>query len=492
MNKMIGKLYPKTRVSAEELARKFPHYSNNILTRPDVSRRGFFKAAAAGLGGSFLLGQQARAQSQIVVNSGMKTKGTAKNCIVIHLVGAMSHTDTFDLKFQTGVQPASFNPTMVNGTNWPMGLMPKIGNHLGDVGIIRSMSAHALVHSLAQTWVQIGRNPAAALGDIAPNVGSVIAIEKEKERKAGQVLPTFIGLNAGAAVGPGYLSAAYAPFQVSNPRVGNTGVSDTTNSRASTQTAFDILFNKLQGYDGSLRVQAPYGSALQDMDALYAQAHGMMYSPAINAAFGVAQTDSNRYGTGSASTTFGNACLVAKQILAADQGTRFIQIDFGSWDHHTDIYGTANPNGSNVITMGTQLDNGVGAMLDDLKSAGLFDQTLVVILGEFGRTTGTITAAGGRDHFLIQSAMMAGGGIKGGTVIGTTNALGSAITDFGWAGSSTAPNRNAWAEDIESTIYSAMGVDWTTIRYDDPFKRGYEYVPFASIGTYGPINELFK
>jgi len=78
-------------------------------------------------------------------------------------------------------------------------------------------------------------------------------------------------------------------------------------------------------------------------------------------------------------------------------------------------------------------------------------------------------------------------------VIGATNADNSAVTDYGWAGSSGNPApRYIRPEDIESTIYSALGIDWTTIRYDDPFKRGFEYVPFASTGTYGPVNELWS
>ena len=85
---------------------------------------------------------------------------------------------------------------------------------LSKVAIVRSMRSWALVHNLAQTWTQIGRSPAAALGDVAPNVGSVVSLEKERERTASQVFPTFLALNAGSAVGPGYFSATYAPFKV--------------------------------------------------------------------------------------------------------------------------------------------------------------------------------------------------------------------------------------------------------------------------------------
>ena len=93
-----------------------------------------------------------------------------------------------------GVTPAAVNLTVINGINWPVGILPKTGQGLSDIAIVRSVQPWALVHSLAQVWQQIGRNPAAALGDIAPNIGSVVAIEKDPERKPTQVFPTFLTL----------------------------------------------------------------------------------------------------------------------------------------------------------------------------------------------------------------------------------------------------------------------------------------------------------
>ena len=473
----------KQRDSSEEFARKYPHHHQTLLNRPDVTRRGFFQLAAAGLTGSYLLPRASGAP--LVTNAGMTTRNTAKNVIFIHLTGAMSHVDTLDLKVGAAT-PADFNPTMVNGVNWPVGLMPKIGSHLGDVALVRSMSAWALVHSLAQTWVQIGRNPAAALGDIAPNVGSIVAIEKEKERKPGQVFPTFVALNAASASGQGYLNAAYAPFQVS-PRTGAGSIANTTNTNG--QATFNSMYSRLAQYDGAMRAQSPYGSALKDMDVLYGQARGLMYNPAVDAAFTITTQDSLRYGNGTAASSLGNALLMAKQVLLAEQGTRFIQVDYGSWDHHQNIY-----DANNLPLRAGDLDNALGALLDDLKAAGRLNDTLVIAMGEFGRTPG-ISAANGRDHYLILSALMAGGGVKGGKVIGATNSTGAnpggTITEFGWNGSGSTGPRVVRPEDIESTMYSALGIDWTTTRYDDPFGRGFEYVPFAKVGTYGPINELF-
>jgi hypothetical protein len=470
---------------ADEFAARYPHHHQTFFNRPHWSRREFFRVAGAGIAGSYLA-QKARAEGSVqIVNQGMKTKNTAKNCIFILLTGAISAVDTFDFKVTSGVTPANFAGSNVNGVFWPTGLLPKLAGQLPNMAVVRSMSAWALVHSLAQTWSQIGRNPAAALGNIAPNIGSVVAIEKDPLRTAGQVFPTFVALNSPTGAGEGYFAATYAPFRVNESGGGTSaGIPDTTNTNG--QATFNSMYSRLNQYDGALRTNSPYGATMQDYNAFYLAAQGMMYNAEVQKAFAFSSPDSVRYG----SSSFGNSCLVAKQILAADQGTKFIQISYGSWDMHQDIYGLQDPKGNNMYTMSPALDNGVSALLADLKAGGLLDETLVVMVGEFGRTP-ALSAAGGRDHYLIQSAVFAGAGIKGGRPLGVTSSDGSTVTDYGWNGSGGSGPRYVRPEDIESTIYSAMGIDWTTIRYDDPFGRGFEYVPFASEGTYGPINELW-
>jgi hypothetical protein len=475
--------------ASEKFASRFPHHHQTFFNRPDVTRRGFFRVAAqvagAGLAGSFLAGCL-RAADDATGQAGVQTINKAKNTIFILLTGAISCVDTFDLKVTNSVTPSNFTPTTIGAVNWPAGLLPKLAQQLPNIAIVRSMSAWALVHSLAQTWTQIGRNPAAALGNIAPNIGSVVAIEKDPERTANQVFPTFVALNSPSGAGPGYFPATYAPFRINEASsTTSAGVPDTSN--VSGQTQFNAMYARLHQLDDPLRINSPYGTALQDYDAFYKAAQGLMYNSAVQQAFSFSASDSMRYG----SSSFGNACLCAKQILAANQGTRFIQISYGSWDMHQDIYGLQNAKGNNMYTMSPALDNGVAALLADLKSSGMLDETLVVMVGEFGRTPG-ISAAGGRDHYLIQSSVFAGAGIKGGKVIGTTSSDGSTVTDYGWKGSGTTGPRYVRPEDIEATIYSAMGIDWTKVRQDDPFHRGFEYVPFSSTGAYGPINELWS
>jgi hypothetical protein len=439
---------------------KHPHHHKAFFARPDVSRRRFFEILGAGVTGSYLL-PRLHAGTGDTTSAGVTTQNKAKNVIFVLLTGAISHTDTFDLKGVNGVTPSNFQPTMVNGLNWPMGLLPKTGALLPNLALVRSMQAHALVHTLAQHWTQIGRNPAAALGNIAPNIGSVVAIEKDSERTPGQVFPTFLALNSAACVGSGYFSANYAPFKIAPA---TTGIPNTTNPNDPLGSGgrFNTMFGGLHTLDDPLRTNSPYGKPLQDYDSFYTQAKGMMYNSTVEKAFQFSSSDSQRYGNSS----FGNACLVAKQVLAANQGTRFVLI--------------------NLYTMGKPLDDGYSALLNDLKASGQLDSTLVVMVGEFGRTVGPLSAAGGRDHWLQQTAVFAGAGIKGGKAIGSTTSDGSQTAVPGWS-----RNRPVNAEDIEATIYSAMGIDWTTVRHDDPFGRGFEYVPFSDQNLYGPIDELW-
>lgn len=459
----------------DRLLRKYPHPHQWGFNRRHVNRRQFF--SAAGVAGSYLLLDPARARAQVRVTSQEVTmQNKAKNVIFILLTGAPSHVDTFDLKVTPSTTPAGFGPTLINGVNWPTGLLPKLGERLGDIAIVRSMRAWALVHLLAQQWTQVGRNPAAALGDIAPNIGSIVALELEKQRTPSQIFPSFIALNAQGAAGPGYLSGNYAPFKVTPS---TTGLPNTTNSEGQTRAA--NMYARLRAIDEPLRVNSPLGKSVSDYDAFYQSARNLMYNPSVDTAFKFTAAEASRYG----SSGFGNACLVAKQLLAANQGTRFLQINYGNWDMHNDIYETTA--GQNLFTLGKPLDNGLAALLDDLKSTGLLKDTLVVMVGEFGRTVGALNGAGGRDHFLQQFCVFAGGGVQGGKVIGKTNETGSDVTEFGWS-----RDRYIRPEDVEATIYSALGINWTSVRYDDPFGRGFEYVPYAESDLYGPINELFS
>jgi hypothetical protein len=464
---------------AQQFLSNYPDGYKPFFRRPHLSRRQFFQSMGGALTGAMLLRPpRAKASSAVTITSQpVTTLNKAKNVIFILMVGAPSHTDMFDYK-QSPSSPDSLAPETTNGITWPTGILPKMGQQLPNIALVHSVSAWALVHSLGQTWVQIGRNPAAALGNIAPNIGSVVAIEKDGERRPGQVFPTFLGLNATNQAGPGYFSAKYAPFGfLPNYRNPSGGLSNTTN--AAGQNWINQNYNLLHSLDDPLRVDSPFGTAVSDYDAFYTAAKGLMYNSVVDKAFQFSAPDAARYGN----SAFGASCLVAKQVLEADQGTRYIEISFGSWDMHQNIY---SPAANSLAAMGKQFDDGVSALLGDLQSTGMLNETMVVMMGEFGRTVGPITPAGGRDHWLQMSVAFAGAGIKGGRAIGSTDAKGAATLDPGWSG-----GRDIKPEDIEATIYSAMGINWTNVRYDDPFGRGFEYVPSGEGYVFQPINELW-
>jgi hypothetical protein len=196
----------------ERFLQRRPH-TGRFYDRPHWTRRRFMELMGAGVTASFLPQRGWTADLEVIERQAITTQNRAKNVIYILFNGGMTHVDTFDLKVYNGVTPATFNPTMIGGINWPVGLMPKLANHLPKMSIVRSIRAWAAVHQLARRWQQIGRNPAAVLGDVAPHIGSVVALEKGGDRQPNQVFPTFLSVTNNVS-GQGYFPATTAPFKV--------------------------------------------------------------------------------------------------------------------------------------------------------------------------------------------------------------------------------------------------------------------------------------
>ena len=458
----------------------FPASGATPVNGPDLSRRGFLQLGATGLVASWFLKSPAAAWA--AESAQVATRNTAKNVIFVFLPGAPSQIDTWDLK-EGAWTPADFAPAgFGGGLRFPAGLMPNMANHLGDVAIVRSMMSHALVHGLGQTWLQISRNPTGATGSEAPNMGAVAALELDPQRGPNDVLPAFLSLNTQAGLsGAGYFPSTYSPFVV-QPTA--TGLASLTHPDGATR--LQTRWNDLEQLDAALRTGQPLGKDAADAVNFYNQAKILVDTPEVNNLFKFTTADSQRYGNSS----FGNGCLVAKQVLAGARGARFVMVSVGGWDMHSNIYGKT---GTNLYGQMGQLDPALANLISDLKSSpgktpgkSLFDETLVVVAGEFGRTVGNLNGQAGRDHFAIYSAIFAGGGVKGGQVIGATDAAGATIADSGVTG-----RTELRAEDLACTVYSALGIDWTTMRRDDPLGRGFEYVPNASAGVYTPIDRLF-
>ena len=465
----------------ERVLRKRPHPHIAFFQRPQWTRRRFFRSLATGVTGYYLAGPWSPGLSKAA--AAVETKNTARQMIFLFLEGAPSSVDTFDLKEIAGVTPADFSPETIDGVRFPTGLLPSTAQILDKIAIIRSGSAWALAHPLAQTWFQIGRNPTSPLGKIAPHIGSVVAIEKEPERRPDQVFPAFIALNASNAPGSGYLPVEFSPFKT-QPDPGGLA----TTQHAAGETRFQQRWELLNSMDSLLRgPESPLGKPTAGMGELYNNAESLMFSPLVASTFGFSEEESARYG-GSA---FGNACLIARKIVEADQGTRFIQVTLGGWDHHQGIYDRQEVNGRdvgrNIYAQCGEFDPAFAALVNDLEASGRLDETLIVVSGEFGRTVGPLTNANnGRDHYLQMFYVLAGGGVQRGTVIGETDPTGAFTVNAGWS-----RFRDVRPEDIEATIYSALGINWTKVRYDDPLGRGFEYVPDSDEDAYGPVHEVW-
>jgi hypothetical protein len=449
-----------------------------------IDRRLFFKVATTGVAGYFVSPLAVFAQSPVVTSDpNARILNTAKNAIFILLAGAPSQTDTFDLHVGPWT-PADFAPDTINGIDFPSGLLTNLSARLSlnQFSLIRSCQSTALVHPLVQNWTQIARNPTSATGKIAPNIGSVVALEMESQRASNQKLPGFLSLNGGGSLaGQGYFSGKYAPFDVAPNANGLANL-----AHPDGQAVFNTRYSMLAAADASLRkTPSPYGTALEAMGDFYSQAQQMMYDPAVTSAFRFSAADQTRYGN----TSFGNACATARNIISAGLGTRFVQITLGGWDNHQNIY-VAN---TGIYPSARSLDAGLANLIADLAAMPgsngrtKLDETLIVVKGEFGRTVGNITAQQGRDHYFVHSALVAGGGIQGGRVLGSTTPDAAFIQDPGWSA-----QRPVYAEDIAATIYSALGINYTTTRHDDPLGRGFEYIPTTSSSYIGqPITELF-
>jgi hypothetical protein len=438
--------------------------------RPQIGRRMFFRHAASAVGGYFLMPSR---PLETVARAAPALKDTAKNCVFILMTGGPSHVDTFDLKEGSWTPPA-LAPTSYNGLRFPRGLLPTLAEQIDSLAFVRSMKAWANVHGLAQTWVQIGRNPTSGSSKIAPHIGSVVSLELSGRAGAAKgTLPAFVSFNAGFGVGAGYLPPEHAPFY-SSP--GGGGLANATHRDGAAR--FDSRYSLLLKMDAENRTSQDFGPAFPESAAYNAAARKLVYNSDVDKIFIFDQAERLRYGN----SGFGSSCIAARNLLRAKVGTRFIQINVGNWDHHEDIY---LPTGGH-FNISRQFDLGLGTLIADLKSDGLLDETLIVAMGEFGRVPGPVNAGRGRDHYLNQAALFAGAGIRGGRAVGATDRDGRTVAETGWS-----RNREIRNEDVEATIYSALGIDYTTVRKDDPLGRGFEYVPSAG-EIYGPIDELWS
>jgi hypothetical protein len=413
-----------------------------------VSRRGFLRIGALGLGG-MAMPEILRAES---VAGGGGAVGS-KAVIMIFLPGGPPHQDMWDLKMEAPAEiRGEFKPirTKVPGIE-VCELFPKMAERMDKFSIIRSVVGSTGEHAAGQCLTGRPRPNAPAGG--WPSIGSYVS------RLHGQStpgMPAFVGLSPKMGHAPwadpgqpGFLGPAHAPFQPNGGGSSDLVLNDITLDRLRDRRAL------LESFD-SLRRDIDASGMLGAMDAFQQQAMGVLTSSRLAEALNLDREEASvraRYGGGTMKCRDDGGPECPEQFLMArrlvEAGVRCVTIGFNRWDWHNNNFGQAR-------AVFPQLDNGLTALVDDLHASGLDKDVSVVVWGEFGRTP-QINAEGGRDHWpRVSCAALAGGGMTHGQVIGATDRLGG-----------EAVARPVDFQEVFATLYHAMGIDTRTATVND-------------------------
>jgi len=403
------------------------------------------------------------------------TLGTARNLIFIALDGGPSHVDTFDLKRGYWTPDSLGAETLANGVDWPSGLMPKLAQRIDRFSLLRSLTAQEAVHSRALYHLLTAHRQNPALTDEIPNFVSVLSYKLEAERREGDALPTALALGF-EPIGAGFLPARHKAFQLN----GDGQIPHFEHVAQPAARRFQLLDRQRAAYAKRDAMHADY---LEFQDG----ARRLMADAELNGLFN--QTDPDQGDGQGRGAQFLRACQTAVKALAADKGARVALLSLPGWDHHLNIHDAGN-----LPALAGAFDEGFSYLLDALEAepaidgpGTLLDETLIVAVGEFGRTVGRLNSGGGRDHYpYALPAVLAGGGVTPGLAHGATDGTGAYVADPGWS-----RNRYMLPNDLLATIYSAMGVDWTERFEDTPSGRVYEIVDSSQSGVAYPIGELF-
>ena len=413
-----------------------------------LSRRGLLQAGTLGVLG---LGLADALQPTAAAESG---KGTAKACIVLFMWGGPSHLDTWDPK--PDAMSEVRGPFRTIATTTP-GLrisehFPRLAKQAHQYALIRSMTHNDPAHLSTVHHILTGRLAPRPNSDQdppsrfdSPHIGSIVA----KMKPGSGPLPGFITLPwivshpaAPGGVAPGqsggWMGQTHDPFLVTgdpnHPQFRVGGLAETG----------DVSYQRLNGRHALLQHLDAKSTDTSGYDTMQQKAFGLLSSQEAETAFDLSKEPvamRDRYGR----HTHGQCCLLARRMIEA--GTKLVCVNWPNdghtfWDTH----------GNNFESLKTRLmppaDQGFSALLEDLDQRGMLDETLVVWVGEFGRAPRISAASAGREHWpRCYSAVLAGGGVRGGIVYGSSDKIGAYPAD-----NPTSP------ADLVATIYTALGI----------------------------------
>jgi hypothetical protein len=412
-------------------------FGGSNRTCDGVSRRNFLRLGVLGMGG-LTLPDLLRLRAQ-AAGQGQAVKDTA--IIQVMLNGGPTHIDTYDLKpdapkeFRGEFKPIATNVPGISICE----LFPLQARVMDKMTLIRSMYHSTADHNAGQHWIMTGfstSQPGQNTNE-RPSVGSIVAKLRGANRPG---LPPYVGIPNGPQYSQAaYLGPGYNPFGLNGDPAGNFQVRNLNPPGGLTLSRLEDRHYLLSKLDRMERERDMSG-VIDGLDRFTAQAYEMVTGPAARQAFDLSREDPrlrDRYGR----NRLGQSCLLARRLVEA--GVTFVTISDGGWDHHGQVFDSCK-------RQLPPLDAGVATLVEDLYDRGLAEKVLLIVWGEFGRTP-RVNGNAGRDHWPgAMSALVAGGGLKMGQVVGATNSKAEQPTE-----------RGVQPQDLLQTVYRLLGIDST-------------------------------
>ena len=410
---------------------------NASHTCDGLARRDFLRIGALGLSGlalPSLLQTEARAAGNRTSRPGNR----ARSVVLVFLGGGISHHDSFDLKPEA--------PDDIRGKYKPINTVVP-GLHIGEklqlmakvmdrLTLVRSGAHNNDHHETATNWVLSGRF-GTPFGDY-PAVGAVVA----HETGFSGTLPPYVAVPRNPSFTwelgkSAFLGGRYESFKAGDPNQANYRVQDLQPAGGIDVRQAERRETLLQAVDG-LAKRVEGNDQIATYDEFHARAREMVLSTEARRAFAIDREPEklrDRYGR----TTAGQSMLLTRRLV--ESGVRFVTVNYGGWDHHAKIF-------EGLDKKLPEFDQAVSALVEDMDTRGILDETLLVVMGEFGRTP-KLNKDAGRDHWgQAASLLFAGAGVKRGFVLGKTDKHGAFTTQ-----------RPVGPADVASTIFDALGID---------------------------------